>query len=168
MRVLSFVLFAVTLLLVGGGSSWAAADSTSCDAMISKLKEGTTLQIISRNQQRFAGQLVALDSEQRILQLTTEDALGDYTREIPYDAIREIRYASRGHVQAGYVFWGLLIGAAAGALIGNTVDSGKELEDDSGGAATGAAIGAGFGILVGGGISLFIPSQHKIDCKKPE
>jgi hypothetical protein len=128
----------------------------------------TRCRIIGRNGQRFAGRLVAVNSEERILGLISESQLGPYTREIPFDAIDEIQYTAPGRIQGSYVFWGFLVGAAAGALIGQTVDSGKEVGSDSGGAVTGAAIGAGVGILVSGGISFFVPSKRRIRCAAEE
>lgn len=165
-RAMSVLLSLVILL-----GSWDAvsAQGMECVSKINGLEANTTMLVIGRNGQRFAGRLVAVDAETRILQLTSENELGDYTREIPYDAIAEIRYAGAGRIQPMYPFWGLLLGAAAGLLIGQTIDSGKEAGDETSGGATGAAIGALAGVAVGAGISLFVPSQRKIDClAKPE
>jgi hypothetical protein len=160
-RVLSVIL---SVLLLTGSWTPVAAQSAKCVSRINGLKPNTTMLVVGHNGQRFAGHLVAVDAETRILQLTSESELGDYTREIPYDAIREIRYAAAGKVHPTYAFWGLLIGAAAGFLIGQSIDSAKEAADETSGGAMGAAFGAGGGVVIGSGISLFIPSQHKIKC----
>jgi hypothetical protein len=158
----------IVLILVAGSWSWSAAQSPDCLGRAAGIEEDSPLLIIGRNGQRFAGRLVAVNSEERILGLISESQLGPYTREIPFDAIDEIQYTAPGRIQGSYVFWGFLVGAAAGALIGQTVDSGKEVGSDSGGAVTGAAIGAGVGILVSGGISFFVPSKRRIRCAAEE
>ena len=104
----------LSLLLLTGSWAPVAAQSAKCVSRINGLKPNTTMLVIGRNGQRFAGHLVAVDAETRILELTSESEFGDYTREIPYDAISEIRYAAAGKVHPMYAFWGLLLGAAAG------------------------------------------------------
>ena len=143
----------------------APALGDDCIAVAAKkLKQGTVLRIYGTDGRSFGGRLIAVNSEDRILQLTNEVQSAMDSREIPFDIIRDIRYRGKGKVQGSYVFWGALLGAAAGFVIGNAIDPAKESSSGSGGGVTGAIVGMAAGGLGGAGISLFTVSDQKIEC----
>jgi len=143
------------------------APPPKCFDQVAGLKPNIRIRLIGINSIAYTGRLVFFDPETRILELASNHEDGPYTRDIPLELVEQIQYQGKGKIQGAYVFWGVLLGAATGALIG-TLTSAEEGALDNDSAVVGATIGAFAGAGIGAIVSTQIPVEKTILCQKKE
>jgi hypothetical protein len=154
----------VTVLLILLAPAARPASARNCMAEASaRLAPGSSLVLVYRDGMALPARLVAADTVQRALHVTTGE--GDSLRALSVTCreLSEIRYRAAGKVKAGWMVLGIVGGAIIGGLVGNSTDppdNGDFL--DFGGGPTGAAVGAGVGFLLGTVIPASIPSTRRI------
>ena len=143
------------------------APPPECFDEVARIKSNTRIRLIGVNAISYTGRLMSFDPETRILELTSNHEDGPYIRDIPLDLVDQIQYRGKGKIQGAFVFWGLLLGAATGALIGTVTNSQEgAIENDT--AVTGAAIGGLAGMAIGAIVSTQVPVEKTILCRKKE
>ena len=170
-RAPSIILF--VLLVQGGAVATFAQDAapqpwTCLDYLDHAARAGSVIRVITQSGSEIEATYQGLTPGGSAVRLRPLDDVSSIL-DMQGDQIRSVKYRTSGHVQMKYALYGLVVGAAAGALIGAVF---AEPSGGSGGmnfsvelnVGSGAVFGGLGGLILGPVVSIFVPHDHMISC----
>jgi len=150
---------AVSAVLISPASLAGAEVNRSWQELVQAVKEGKTVVVTRMNSAKVEGKLLGINAESITVERESQPQV------VQREDVFRVRYAN---IRMKHTAWGMLIGAAGGAVIlgAMTRDS---IASSTGGAAFGAILGLGIGAAVGGSLPIGAPlyeAEKPVPVKK--